>query len=277
MGRDISPIGNHKLNTKDIKVLAEDISSRIDINIEYGYFGHKEHFKLLGEIRGDEHVVLGKIIKNEKFKTYSLIDERYQLRQLYEKFGDDLFYNPEYWIYYDGKLPEQKWIDEEKKELIFPKFELTLISSAETEYLTIYEELYSNDIPYYSRWWSFCRLFIESDFDNFEYLDGLQEFRKELMKYALAFGGDKIYYLDDQSEVLEGVGQGSEWELNWNDFEKFVAKKTLPLMLNIPLFLTDRDYRNKFIEMNEYPLSFIDDFSDIKVASHQQAVWRYGG
>ncbi len=264
MGHDISPIGNHKLNTQDIKVLAGEISSRININIEYGFYGKKEHFKLLGEKRDDEHIVLGKITIDEKFKTYRLIDEHYQLKQLHEKFGDNLFYNPEYWIYYDGKLPEQKWIEEEKKELKFPEFELTLISSKETEYLTIYKELYVNDIPYYSRWWSFCRLFTESNFDNFEYLDGLLEFRKELMKYALAFGGDKIYYLDDQNDVLEGVGQGSEWELSWNEFEKFVTDKTLPLMLNIPLFLTDRNYRNEFIEKNENPLSFIDDFSDIK-------------
>lgn len=264
MGHDISPIGNHKLNTKDVKVLAEDICSRIDINIEYGYWGQKEHFKLLGENKTDERVLLGKIIKDEKFKTFRLTDESYQLKQLHEKFGDDLFYNPEYWIYYDGKLPEEKWIDEKRKELVIPNFDLTSISNNGTEYLFIYKELYSNDIPYYSRWWSFCRLFTESNFDNFEYLDGLLEFRKELMKYTLAFGGDKIYYLDDQSNVLEGVGQGSEWELDWCDFEKFVKDKTLPLMLNIPQFLNDRNYRNEFLEKKEYPLSFIDDFSDIK-------------
>lgn len=107
-------------------------------------------------------------------------------------------------------------------------------------------------------------MFIESNFDNVEYLDELLEFRKELMKYTFAFGGDKIYYLDDQSNVLEGVGQGSEWELGWHEFEKFVANKTLPLMLNIPQFLTDRNYRNEFIKKKEYPLSFIDDFSDIR-------------
>lgn len=264
MGHDISPIGNHNLNTKDIKVLAKDISSRIDINIEYGFYGQKEHFKLLGENRDDEYIVLGKIINDETFKTFRLIDEHYQLKELHEKFGDNLFYNPEYWIYYDGKIPEQERLEEEKKELIFPEFELTLISSKESEYLSVHKELYSNDIPYYSRWWLFCRLFTESNFDNFEYLDRLLKFRRELMKYTLAFGGDKIYYLDDQSSVLEGVGQGSERELGWSEFEEFVADKTLSLMLNIPKFLTDRNYRNEFIKKKENPLSFIDDFSDIK-------------
>jgi hypothetical protein len=148
MGHDISPIGNHKLNTQNIKILAEDISSRVDINIEYGFYGQKAHFKLLGEKRNDEHIVLGKITKDEKFKTYRLIDECYQLKQLHEKFGDNLFYNPEYWIGYDGKLPEQEWIEEEKNELVFPDFELRLISSQAREYLTIYKELYLNNILY---------------------------------------------------------------------------------------------------------------------------------
>jgi hypothetical protein len=264
MGHDISPIGNHKLNTKDIKFLAEDISSRIDINIEYGFYGLKEHFKLLGENRNDEYIVLGKIIKDKKFKTFRLIDEHYQLKQLHGKFGNNLFHNPEYWIYYEGKIPEDKIIEEQKKELIFPDFQLTSMSKNETEYLNIYKELYSNDIPYFSRWWSFCSLFTDSNFDNFEYLAELLTFRKELMKYTFAFGGEKIYYLDDQSNVLEGLGQGSEWEYSWNDFEQFVAEKTLPLLLNIPQFLTNRNYRNEFIEKKEYPLSFVDDFSDIK-------------
>lgn len=264
MGHDISPIGNHKLNTENIKVLAEDISSRIDINIEYGYWGLKEHFKLLGENKDDQRVVIGKIIKNEKFKTFRLNDESYQLKQLYEKFGDNLFYNPEYWIFYDGKLPEEKRIDEIRKELVIPNYDLISIADNETEYLSIYKEIFSNDIPYFSRWWSFCRLFTQSNFDNFEYLADLLAFRKELMKYTLSFGGDKIYYLDDQSSILEGVGQGSEWELGWNEFENFVVDKTSPLLLNIPKFLSDRNYRDTFLEKNEDPLGFIDDFADIK-------------
>lgn len=264
MGHDISPIGNHRLNTQDIKTLAEDISSSFDANIKYGFYGQKEHFKLLGENRDDELIVLGKIVKGEKFKTFRLIDQHYQLKQLHQKFGDNLFYNPEYWLYYNGEIPKQEIIAEEKEGLIFPDYQLTLTSGKETGYLSIYKELYAFDILYFDRWWSFCRLFIESNFNNFEYLAELLTYRKELMKYTLAFGGDKIYYLDDQNNDLEGVGQGSEYKLGWNEFEKFVADKTLPLMLNIPQFLTDRNYRDEFLDKNKYPLSFIDDFSDLK-------------
>ncbi|HRO08457.1 MAG TPA: hypothetical protein PK047_06280 [Saprospiraceae bacterium] len=68
-----------------MKVLAEDICSRIDINIGYGYWGQKVQFKLLGENKNDESDVLGKNIKNEKFKTFMLTDESYQLKQLHDK------------------------------------------------------------------------------------------------------------------------------------------------------------------------------------------------
>jgi hypothetical protein len=273
MGHDISPIGNHTLNTENIRVLANDISSRIDINIEYGYWGQKEHFKLLGEDKADGNIVIGRIIKDRTFKTFRLTDESYQLKELYEKFGSDLLYNPEYWIYYDGKIPEYKQIEEEKKKLKNHNFKLTLISSEETGYLSICKELYTNNIPYFSRWGSLCRLFVEGNFDNFEYLvdlfksdylANLLAFRKELMRYTLSFGGDKIYYLDDQSSAFEGVGQGSERELGWKEFEDFVANKSSSLLLNIPKFLMDTSYRNEFLKMKEYPLSFIDDFSDIK-------------
>lgn len=263
MGRDISPIGNHKLNTESLEKLAEDIVSRIDINIEYGYFGQKEHFKLLGKENEDELVIINKIVKHNDFKTFRLIDESFQLKELHNKFGNELFYNPDYWFYYEGKLPEEKTILEEQKELIHPNFSLDLDDDNGYQYLTINKEHFCNDIPYFSRWWSFCRFFIEKDYKDKEYLENLNDFRKSLMYYAYKFGGDKIYYLDDQSNYLEGVGQGSEWELSWNDFEKFVFEKTSHLMLDIPKFMTDKKYRTEFHKLNEYPLSFVDNFKDI--------------
>ena len=74
----------------------------------------------------------------------------------------------------------------------------------------------------------------------------------------------KMYYLDDQSDVLHGVGQGDEGDLTWSELEAYILDKTAPLMLNVSLFMTDTDYRAAFIAKKEYPLSFYDDFSDIK-------------
>jgi hypothetical protein len=264
MGHDISPIGNHQLNIENIKVLAEDISNCLDINIVYGYWGQKHQFKLLGENREDENIILGNIVKDQSFKTFSLIDESYQLKELHEKLGDDLFYIPEYWEFSDGKLPKLEHIEQEKNDIIFPQYELTLAESDESDRLCIYKELYGNHIPYYSRWWDFCRFFTERKFENSEYLANILKFRKELKYYTQSFGGDTIYYLDDQSSVLQGVSEGDERYYNCKDFIEHVNTKTAHLMLNIPLFMTDINYRKEFLAKREYPLSFIDDFSDIE-------------
>lgn len=264
MGRDISPIGNHNLNTENIKNLAEDLTSRLDINIEYGYWGFEEYFKMLGEQKNDDVIVLGEIIKNKRFKTFKLRDENYQLKQLHEKFGDDLFSNPEYWIQYYNDLPNEETILIEKKQLVFPTYLLEFNSDEEFQYLNINKEHYQNDIPYYSRWWSFCRFFTENHYESKEYLYNFNEFRKELMYYTTKLGGNQMFYLDDQSDVLEGVGQGSEYELSWDNFKKFVTEKTGSLLLDIPKFLTDIKYRKEFLTLNAYPLSMIDNFNDLK-------------
>lgn len=261
MAHDISPIGNHQLNTENVQKLAEDICSRVDINIEYGYGGTEEHFKLLGENQKDQTLTLGKIIKDKSFKTYFLNDTNYQLKELHAKFGDELFYNLEYWTYSDN-IPNETIIEEEKRALIFPTYQMSRHSSDENESMYIYKELYTNDMKYYDRWWPLCRFFTDELYQNPMYLERFIEYRKVLMKYTLAFGGVKIYLLDDQSNVLKGVGQGSEWDFRWEDFEKFVFNKTSKLQLNIPKFFTNENYRKDFLCKYEAPLSFVDDFSD---------------
>jgi hypothetical protein len=265
MGHDISPIGNHKLNTKNIELLAKDISSRLGVNVDYGYFGQKEGFNLLGIHQDDEYILLDKIIQNDKYETCYLTDSNYQFKQLYHKFGDDLFQMSDFLDYNALSPPGSDCFEEEKQQLFVSEFKLVLKASKhESKYMYIHDGLYSNNIPYFSRWWSFCDVFMENDLDNLQIFDAFMAFRKELMHYALAFGGDTVYYLDDQSAVLEGVGQGSEDLLTWLEFEDFVANKTSALMLNIPMFLQDKDYKNGFLQQNKYPLSFIDNFSDIK-------------
>lgn len=264
MGHDISPIGNHKLNTADVTSLAEDICSRMDINVEYGYRGVKAYFKLLGQDRQDENVVLGKIIKDSTFNTFRLYDENYQMKQLLDKFGNNLFSNPDYWRYDYADVPNQEKMDNRLKEVNIPNYDLELLSHGEYATLYIYKDLYMNSITYISRWWSFCSMFTEYDDNDFDLGVKLLPFRRELMDWTVGFGGDKMYYLDDQSKVLKGVGMGDEWDFTWPDFEHFVAEKTAPLLLNIPMFLTDKNYRNAFLEREEYPLSFVDDFKDIR-------------
>lgn len=263
MGHDVTPILKHKLDTSSIKSLAEDICSRIDINIEYGYWAERVHFDLLGENPKKEAVVLGTIIKDKKYPTFDLSDHSYMLKQLYHKYGEKLFYIPEFWGYHDKKIPDQKVIDYYKYELIWPSYSLQLEEGDDYKYLSVYKDMIRLNMAYYSRWWYFCRFFLENKLLDELSLVYFQEYRKENMRYTLAFGGDVIYYLDDQSDVLEGVGMGSEWDMTWPDFKQHVHEKTGTLLLEIPKFLTDSQYRMDFLAKKEYPLAFIDDFSDI--------------
>lgn len=265
MGRDISPIGNHNLNTEDVEKLAEDLVSRLDMNIEYGYYQDEDLSVFLGGEKESKFVTMGKIIKHKNFETFRLIDEVFQLKMLYDKYGYEFLYNADYWksIGYEN-IPEERWIIERKKEIEFPRYCLEFDNEKTFKYININKENYQNQIPYYSRWWTFCRFFIEKSYKDKELLKYFNKFRKELMNYALKMGGGKIYYLDDQDEELQGVGQGEETYMTWVDFENFVYDKTSHLMLDIPKFMTDKDYREAFLRLNEYPLSFIDNFEDIR-------------
>ncbi len=263
MGHDISPIGNHNLNTANLQVLAEDLSARLDINIEYGYVGIEPFFKLLDQDLTKRIIIIGTIIRDENFKTFRLLDDNYQDKELYEKFGDKWFDNPD-WGYQGGKTPKSDWIAAKKREILSPNFGLNILSDIDTDSLCIHKECYSNYIPYFSRWWTFCRTFVEDNFQYGDSLPALLGFRTELMRYTALLGGDKMYYLDDQSKELRGVGQGGEGDLNWSELEAYILDKTAPLMLNVSLFMTDTNYRDAFIAQKEYPLSFYDDFADIK-------------
>ncbi len=258
MGHNLIPIGNHQLNTKNVKTLAEDLVSRLNINIEYGYFGFKEDFKIWDKrLYDDEYIVLDKIIKNKKYQTFRLIDENHQLKELYNKYGDELFYKKEYWRF-SNEIPNEKRILEAKKELIFPNYELINCENS-GEFLNINKEHYSNNIPYLCRWFSLYEFFYGK---NEIYQDDLFEFRKSLIDYTLKLGGDKMYYLDDQSSVLKGVGQSDELDMSWKELETFFIEKTQPLLLNVSEFMTNEKYKKEFIAKNEYPLAFIDDFKD---------------
>lgn len=70
MGADLTAFGNHNLNTKSVTALAMDRFNRMDINIEYGFYGFKKYFKLLSEDKEDQFILLGKLIKDEKYPTF---------------------------------------------------------------------------------------------------------------------------------------------------------------------------------------------------------------
>ena len=265
MGHDIVPIGNHQLDVTNIEKLARDIFKRLHINIEYGYFGRKEHFELLGEARENDWVVLGKLTTNKSDKYYKLIDEKYQEKQLISKFGTDIVYDFRFWSSILQKGDDTKSLgDSVLDEVVYATYALEYEWLDEFHYLNIYDEHFENLFTYYGRWWYFCRFFLEKRYNDDYDLESFNKYRKDLLDISYKLGGDKLLFLDDQSEVLTGVGGGEEYRYTWQALQDFVFEKTEPLCINIPNFLENKAYRSTFYQKKAYPLAFVDDFSDLK-------------
>ena len=208
------------------------------------------------------HIIHDKFIKDPEFKTYRLSDDDFMFIRLYRKFGDKLFENKNY-RKLRGEFDEER-IEEEKKQLIWPAYLLEPIKEDDGDISAfIYKESFYNYCSYYSRWWDFCRFFTERDFEYEEYLGHFQNYRKEIMLSTKKFCGDKVYYVDDQSEVLEGIGMGGAWDMSWEETENLIMEKSADLLLDIPRFFKDENYKKEFLKKEKYPLSFFDDFRDL--------------
>ena len=87
MGCDISILSKHNLNITNVETLAIDLADRLNLNIDYGYYATKEYSNLLGVDFQNELIELGSIRKTKADARYLLVDENFQKKQLYEKYG----------------------------------------------------------------------------------------------------------------------------------------------------------------------------------------------
>jgi hypothetical protein len=274
MGRDITPICKHNLNIKNIKTLAEDLFLRLDINIEYPsdeLFWSLDNKKII-QFKPKSTV---KLIKDDKFDTYFLIDDKQYEKLFIERYenGMNELYRQHYWDMFGcSHIPSNERIEQEKHELIFNSYDLTYKDDNGTKWLNIYNYCVNIHIPYYARWWGLCKTFNDEWIEYWNSKHFL-EYRKSIQYYSEKLGGTKVYFLDDQSDVLKGVGQGSEWDMTWEEIEKHILDKSDDLLLNISQFILDNNYRKKWIDKisynglrtikYEYPLAFVDDFKDL--------------
>lgn len=265
MGHDISPIGNHSLNTTDVASLARDLSNRLKVNVVYGFYGCKEHAQLLGAEQKDDYVwiELGRYDYYPNAPSFKLEDESYQLKQLYLKYGEELFRIPQFWIYYDD-IPKEDdpRIDEERQSVKFPVYWAEDNSEGGFSYMMICRESYTNKMQYFGRWSQLVDVFMDFRYLYDMYYEEFLDYRRQLMTTTLALGGNCMYYVDDQSDILEGVGLGSEFDMTWEEIEVFLKQKANDLILDIPAFITDPLYRQLFLGKNKKPICFYDDFRD---------------
>ncbi|WP_264520914.1 hypothetical protein [Flavobacterium sp. N1994] len=236
------------------------MAERLDINIEYGYHAMAEYSDLLEEALEEDFILLGKIKKEGSCWHFRLIDEQYQQKALYAKFGDTLFEKEAYW--YWERVLDDATIKAEKESIFDPNFELTAIIALDSNSsLSIYKEVISSDLFYYSRWWSFTDIMQGNNYLYDE--QDLRKFRQSVRNSTLALGGDKVYYVNDQCPHLKGVGQGDESEYTWKALERYIhSRKTLEV-LSISAILTDKNYQREVKTKNQRNLAFYDDFEDL--------------
>ncbi|MGL2967397.1 hypothetical protein [Flavobacterium sp. XGLA_31] len=259
MGCDISILNRHTLDLSSLERLAMDLAERLHINVEYGYYAFAEHNQLLGLDMEEGYVVLGKVRKEGSGWHYQLTDERFQVKALYQKYGEALFEREDYLWYNPSATPEQQ------REYIFTvAYELTAVIGLESSSsLTIYKEVVSNDWCYYSRWWDFTD---EMQGNSHHYdEDYLEKFRKKIMTVTLALGGSKAYYVNDQCTHLKGVGQGDEMEYTWDALEAYLYSCPPLEVLSVSRILTDISYQREVNTKHHRNLAFYDDFADLKV------------
>lgn len=261
MGCDITILSKHNLNIATVETLAIDLSNRFGFTIEYGYYAVAEYNELLQNGLKEDFISLGLIEKKPFVKKYKLIDEKFQQKLLFEKFGEKLFEMQEYWHWYDNEMLSQERIAEEKKEFHFTDYYLDIHSeTAESSYMNIHDEIVSNNLHYYSRWWNFCQTIQLRDyFDD----DNFQRFRKAVMNDTILLGGSKAYFVNDQCNHLKGVGQGNENEYAWQELEKYINSINSLEVISISKTVLDKQYQLQVKTKINSALAFLDDFEDL--------------
>jgi hypothetical protein len=256
MGCDISIVSKHNLNISSVDSIAIDLHNRLGISIEYGYHASKEYNDLLGNNLEEGFIVLG-YLKSEPFiQKYTLFDEIFQQKQLYEKFGDALFDMKEYWVYWDN-MPEKKIIEQEKIDIKITQY---FIDGSDS-YFWIFDDIVTNSWTYYARWWRLCDTIQNKHLFEEEYY---HDYRKKIMNFTLKLGGDKAYFVNDQCKHMRGVGAGDEMYYSWNDFENYINSIETLEVVSISKVILDSHYQYEVTNKNQDTLAFIDDFEDIK-------------
>lgn len=264
MGCDVSILSNHKLNITNVESLAIDLAKRLNININFGYYSNEELSKLLGINISDGFIKLGSVIRNDSNKIYLLIDGNFQRKQLYKKFGEQLFEMKEYWLWIMNEMPSEDRVLEEKKDIFLVDYYLDCVEESGAKgYMYIYDEIIVNDLYYYTRWWDFCKTIHEVNDNDYIHSKYFKEFR-ELIKYStIALGGNKAYFVNDECIHLKGVGQGDEIDYKWKELEEFINSREILEVFSISKASVDKNYQVDISKKDIRNLAFYDDFSDI--------------
>lgn len=193
MSNQTAILSNHSLDTSSIKVVAQQLSTKLQATVVYGYCNTIEVPVLQWE---DDYkmVVLGEVKHNKATKTIYLQDSYHLHRILEENHSDTI----ETWfkedVYLLNKIKESKnlvlfEISEQPNDLNY--FLYIFPNALVIEYLDSYD------------WRSFTHFFSYDSSE--ESIRGLQEWRKEHKAFIHHFGGNKMIVYKDLTDDFENL------------------------------------------------------------------------
>jgi len=247
VGHDISQLGKHNLKTDSIESLAFDLSKRLKVNVEFGY---QNSFIFQNETiqHADNNAIvkIGKINYKRVRKTIFLKDEFYQIHQILEKIGNNIF---------DMSFTSENSINEnELKSAIDNTFYNIYNPDEDTIFGSINNDIFNYESIYYDRWLAFCNLFTDKEVWN-ENSNKLKQYRKQLKEFYQLIGGSAVIYLNDQGEMQYLLDDFNTWDVILNELKTNFKQITL----NVSNFINQVD----FTPLQANPHAFYDDFKDI--------------
>jgi hypothetical protein len=257
MGWDISTLGKHDLDLKDVETVAKQISQRLELNIEYGYFQYYKYSSKNNLIcyADNKWIRLGRICPYKNKPIYRLDDDRYFEKEVRSFIGDSglipTYEEGDPFEFSDGQYRYSLIIPRKKPEDI--------------KFLTIYDEAFKFGL------WD-------------EPWEVLREYRLRQKRICRALGCPYLYLFSDQgpSELIDNVDNENWMEiesyiksLDWIDecheidrkyyhIKKQISKenaardRSLFQLISIPEYLTTDHPGSKWC--NDV---FVDDFSDL--------------
>lgn len=274
MGKSTSILGNHSLNTSNLKVLAKDLAKRLHTNIKYGYRTEFDYECLKKGVEPTfEIVYLGETSYISDAPTFVLIDNNYQYHQFIKKYGLD-----------------------ELKKSVFDKEDYLKKQIIESEHIISYYleksndcfiDIFRNNIMLWMvddiDWRSFQDFFIYQTDQDF--VDYLNELRLENRDWIYKLGGNYMFIgcCEDESWfIFEETEYNNEKEL----FD-LIKTKLKNEVVNLPNYIMSKAYLSKpnpdwfygystpgmfealkkgislTVVEEDYPMLFYDDFFDL--------------
>lgn len=242
MGIAVTALLKHNFDTSSIEVLAEQLAERLDAMIIFGYM---DDWSFQREAPFD-FVVKGYAGTNEQ-KIYFL---------RWEWYYDTVLGVEE--DYRDG-VASLKPIPENQRYWTF-ELNLPLPVEDEPRFIQISKDCLDPDVCYGGKWGRFVSPFINDD-KNGWWEQKVLEFRKKVQYVQQLFGAAPVawYYADsfsDAAELIELTATGT-----WEDVMRFIKG----FEESNGILDVCRWYRNKEDYLEEEPILFRDDFSNLVV------------